>query len=216
MGSILMHVYISEQIGKKYNFSDKFLIGSVLPDVYKRTIMSRDESHYIERKVENGYVYQLPNLKKYIEDHKNNILIDELTLGYYAHLVEDYVWFKYVSGAFTKVREDEEKDDFVRYKSENFEIPHSGDEYVEEMYKDYTNMNEWILEKSQVDIENLIQMIKEYTKDERAVEFIKNNSDKAIKYIERQNFFLTEEIVERYIKASLEMFDINYNRIKSL
>ena len=215
MGSIMMHVYISEQIEKKYNFSDKFLVGSVLPDIYKRTIMSRDESHYIERKVENGYVYQLPNLKKYVEDHKDTILHDDVTLGYFAHLVEDYVWFKYVSGAFTKVRENEEKYDLVRYKSENYEIPHAGDEYVEEIYKDYSNMNEWLHEKSKVDIEHLIQMIREHTRDERAIDFIKHYSDGNANYKERQNVFLTEEIVERYIKASIEMFDLNYNKLKN-
>ena len=105
MGSILMHFCISDQLRKKYNFGSKFMVGSVLPDIYKRTTMSRDESHFIEKIVEDGYSYHLPNLDRFVEENKEKITTDDITIGYYAHLVEDYVWFKYVSGLFTKVKE---------------------------------------------------------------------------------------------------------------
>ena len=214
MGSILMHVCISEQISKKYSFSKKFIMGSILPDIYKRTKMSRNESHYIKRSVNNGYSYHLPDLEKYVEDHKESILSDEITLGYYAHLVEDYVWFRYVSGLFTKVKEDEEEKDLVRYKNENFEIPHPAKEYCEEIYKDYSNTNEWLLQKCQIDIEELANMIKDYTNDGYSAELVRLYCKTETKYREGENAFLNETIIERYIKASMELFELNYNKIK--
>ena len=151
MGSILMHICISEEIRKKYCFSNKFLIGCLLPDIYKRTTMTRDESHYIVKTVEDGYIYQLPDLNRYVEENKDDFLKDEVKIGYYTHLVEDYVWFKYVSGHISKVREDEEDKDIVRYRKDNFKVPHLEEEYCTEIYKDYSNFNEWLFEKYPVD-----------------------------------------------------------------
>ncbi len=214
MGSILMHVCISEQLSKKYSFSKKFILGSLLPDIYKRTTMTRDESHYIKRSIVNGFSYHLPDLEKYVEDHRESILTDEITLGYYAHLVEDYVWFKYVSGLFTKVREDEEEKELVRYRKENFEVPHPEKEYCEEMYKDYSNVNEWLLQKCQIDIEELADMIKDYTNDEYSANLVRLYCKTEAKYRDGENAFLNETIIERYIKASVELFELNYNKIK--
>lgn len=215
MGSILMHLCISDQLRKKYNFGSKFMVGSVLPDIYKRTIMSRDESHYIEKTVEDGYSYHLPNLDRFVEEHKEKITTDDITIGYYAHLVEDYVWFKYVSGLFTKVKEDEDAQDLVRYRSENYEIPHPEKEYSEAMYQDYSNMNEWLYKKYPIDIEEIAFMTREYTNDEQAYSIIKEYCCTNKIYRDGKNVFLTEENIERYIKASIELFELEWEKVKN-
>ncbi len=215
MGSILMHLCISEQIKRKYNFNNDFLIGSVLPDIYKRTTMTRDDSHYIEKVVEKGYVYQLPDLKKYVEEHKDTILTDGIILGYYAHLVEDFVWFRYVSGLFTKVKEGEEEQDLVRYRNENFEKPHPSEEYGIEMYKDYANVNSWLIYRIQININEFIESVNKYTNDDSAGSIIKEYCDISKICREGKNAFLSEECIERYIKASTELFELNLERIKN-
>lgn len=104
MGSIMMHLCISEKIGKKYGFGNNFLIGCTLPDIYKKTTMSRSESHYLrDFVVDDGSILKLPDLPKFIDDNKTK-LNDEITLGYFAHLVEDYNWFRYFSNQFAKTK----------------------------------------------------------------------------------------------------------------
>ena len=215
MGSILMHLCISDKIRKKYNFGDQFMVGSVLPDILKRTKMSRDDSHYIMRFVEDGYVYRLPDLNKYIEEHRDNIKTDELTIGYFAHLVEDYVWFKYISGLFTKVREDEEEKDVIRFRSDNFSIPHPGEEYGIEMYQDYHNMNPWLYKKLDIDIDDFIKKVVDYTQDENAAIILNEAMNLNIICRDGKNAYLDENCIERYIKASEELFELNWNRINS-
>ena len=70
MGSIMMHLCISSKIKEKYNFNNNFLIGCILPDIYKKVSSNRDETHYIKRFYDHESFIDLPDLNRYISEHK--------------------------------------------------------------------------------------------------------------------------------------------------
>ena len=211
MGSIMMHLCISELYRKKHNLGERFIIGSILPDIYKKTIMSKNESHYIKDVILNNEIARLPDIDGYIKMHKDNN--DELTIGYLAHLIEDYVWFKDIIIEQVKECGTDTKGIFkYRYKRENFGILHSGNHFVQNIYADYSNLDEYLLKKVPLDIDKISNNIKEFlNSDEKMNEVIDEliTIHKPIK--DRENYFVTEEITNMYINKSLELLEEKIN-----
>ena len=74
MAGTIVHLAISNEIKKKYNFSDRFLFGSIMPDIRKRICEDRDATHYIEEiYLGNNNIKRLPNLERYIKENKEKI-----------------------------------------------------------------------------------------------------------------------------------------------
>ena len=71
MGSLIMHLAVSNEIKRIYNFSDRFLFGSIMPDIKKRILNNRSISHYSEKiYLQNNSFKNLPNLEIYMKEHK--------------------------------------------------------------------------------------------------------------------------------------------------
>ena len=84
MSSLKMHIAISKKIKEEFNLSNIFLLGAILPDIIKLIIGNRKATHFEKQ----GII----DLDEFISKQKN--LENELVLGYYAHLIEDKIWYE--------------------------------------------------------------------------------------------------------------------------
>ena len=84
MSSLKMHIAISKKIKEEFNYSNIFLLGAILLDIIKLIIGNRKITHF-EKK-------EIIDLDEFISKQKN--FENELVLGYYAHLIEDKIWYE--------------------------------------------------------------------------------------------------------------------------
>lgn len=153
MSSIIMHIYISQVVQKELNLSNKFIAGSVLPDMIKLKESNRDETHYIKHI--KGTTKKLPDLKRFMKENKDK-LDDEVILGYYAHLIEDRIWFDKYIESFAKCIDKEN----VLYTKDN--TLHDLQEFRKDMYSDYVNVDKYLIEKNNLNIDEIrMDIIKE-------------------------------------------------------
>ena len=84
MSSLKMHIAISKKIKEEFNYSNIFLLGAILPDIIKLIIGNRKITHFEKQ--------EIIDLDEFIKKQKN--LENELVMGYYAHLIEDKIWYE--------------------------------------------------------------------------------------------------------------------------
>ena len=95
MSSLKMHIAIDKKVKEELKYSDLFIVGSILPDIIKLILKERTSSHF--------EINETIDLDKYLLTQDN--LKNELVLGYYAHLIEDKIWFEsYVNKKYTKLK----------------------------------------------------------------------------------------------------------------
>lgn len=93
LASKVLHYLIAEEIIKKIQIKDdnRFLIGSLAPDMSSHDDESYNTSHYwdyIHEKQLKGI-----NWSKFETHYYEQMRIDDLYLGYYCHLITDAIWF---------------------------------------------------------------------------------------------------------------------------
>lgn len=197
MGSTIMHLGISEQLKQKFNFSNKFLIGAVAPDIIKRLPNTdRKTTHYLEEYNYNGKMKRLPNIENFLNDNINEE--SDYFYGYLSHLLQDKIWFdKYVPMCAERIVEGK-----VKFLKDN--SIHMEKDFSEEMYKDYAKISEFILDEIELDLEKIKLNIKKYFNDE-LINNIVDNEIKIYDVIEsRENCFLSNEMIEKYFKDCLQ------------
>lgn len=93
MAQRIVHYLIAVSLAEEYPVSDRqrFLTGSLLPDAY-RSVRERDITHY---KVSEGDIHY-SDFRRFREEFRDRILLDDLYLGYYLHLVEDALYRRYL------------------------------------------------------------------------------------------------------------------------
>jgi Zinc dependent phospholipase C len=114
MGSRIMHLIIADQIASKYTIKDKqaFLIGGIAPDaVYPKT-----KSHFYVGSEEN-YTTSI-DFDAFLEKYPEK---SDYILGYYTHLIADYIWVKGFYQGWLKNRMDQDKTLHGRYH-EDFRV----------------------------------------------------------------------------------------------
>ena len=197
MGSYVMHLCVSDAIKKKLKLSNKFIYGSLLPDVIKSITGDREHTHYIVKRVINGEQRELPDIKKAINDI--TLKDKEIEMGYIAHLVEDYIWFNEYIPTYAKVL-DEQNVIYLKDKT-----VHSKEDFSREMYSDYYNINKYIIQKYNIDVEEVKSFLK-YVLNNESYNIVKKNMEyRNIEDISN-NVFLTKESIDSYIeKATYEV-----------
>ena len=212
MGSLMMHLYIGERIKEKYKFGNNFLVGILLPDIYKATSMSRMASHYLFKyKDDYGETLFLPDLVKYMNENSFR-KDDEVTIGYYAHLVADYAWFRYFTGKFVTSVGFENGEELFTYDFENNRKKHTLEEFQSEIHKDYLALNEILYPKIRVNIEELKNLTKNYLNEEKFNQAIDRCLSVDSKEEGRPNLFVTENIMNSYLDESVRLFDEYYKK----
>lgn len=191
MSSIKLHLAISKKLKEYYSFSNAFLLGSILPDIYKVMLKESEirKSHFEE--YENGQY--LPNIDKFCSRYINNK--SEIIFGYLAHLQQDRMWFKDFCAKYAKVIN---KNECIYLKDNTI---HKVEEYRKDMYNDYSIIDSYIKEKYDVDIKKIKYDIKQYVSDKQILEII---DKKMIEYesINDNLVFLTKEEVDKYFNEA--------------
>lgn len=88
MAQRMIHYMIGEMLAQETELKDKnrFLIGSVIPDAYC-DIRYRDITHF--RYFSEDRKFSCYDIDRFRDTYRDQILRDDLYLGYYMHLVED-------------------------------------------------------------------------------------------------------------------------------
>ena len=194
MSSYIMHMCISQKVKDKLGLTDKFVYGSVLPDIIKSATGDREGTHYIKTIKKDGEIRSLPQVNKAIKNL--DIQDKEIRLGYIAHLIEDYIWFNNYIPSYAKKINDEQ----VLYCYNN--TLHTNDEFRDVMYSDYSNSGGYVAKKCNVDIVKLTNNILEQIQGEKEkqilLESVKISSDEDI----TRNVFMTKDSIAKYIEES--------------
>lgn len=119
MGSRIMHYAIASEIVEKCNIKDKnrFFVGTLLPDVIDKNI-----SHcrnYLDKKITYNTI-------EFRNNYYQNIINDDLYLGYYLHIIQDLVFREFL---YNKLK--------FKYSNKNIKCLHN----------DYDILNLYLIDK---------------------------------------------------------------------
>lgn len=199
MASILIHICISNIVKDELGLSEKFLSGSVIPDLKKMAGFDRGITHYLKYVVRDGNVMQLPDLEKFIEENTFKLL-EFKTLGKYAHLIEDRIWFEKFVGKYIKWH-DENLDLVTNLKTGKI---YSFDDFSKQIYSDYYSVTNKLISKYKLDMEKISKQIKENLNDEVLIECFDKHLDNINKNnVSEKRYFLTDEDLDEYISMSI-------------
>ena len=144
MASSMIHVAVCSEINKKLKRNSKQLfIGTIAPDISKLVGEDKLYSHFLD-----NVEVSVPNLKKFLNRYIS-YLGDDFVLGYYIHLYTDYLWFKY----FIPEIYDESKN--LITKMDGSVVNCHGRMAEIYIYNDYTNLNEHLIKKYNLNFEFL-------------------------------------------------------------
>ena len=139
MASSMIHIAVANEINKKLKRnSQQLLIGTIAPDISKHIGENKVKSHFLDN--EDG---DIPNIDKFLNKYKN-YLNDDFVLGYYIHLLTDYLWFKYF---MTKI-----SDNNYITKLDGTKVKCNGRMLILYLYNDYTNMNIKLIDEYNLDL----------------------------------------------------------------
>lgn len=198
MASVLIHICISNNVKEELGLSDKFLAGSIMPDLKKMAGFDRAITHYLKYVVHDGNVMHLPDLDKFIEENTFKLL-DFKTLGTYAHLIEDKIWFEKFVGRYIKWH-DEDLGLVTNLKTGKV---YDFDIFSKEIYSDYISVSQKVISKYNLDMNKLSKQIKENLNDKVLIScFDKYLNDINNKNVSNKRYFLTDEDLDNYISMS--------------
>ena len=139
MASSMIHIAVANELNKNLKRdSQRLLVGSIAPDISKLVGENKVRSHFLDD--ENN---DIPNIDKFLIKYRNH-LNDDFVLGYYIHLLTDYLWVKYF---MTEI-----SDDNYITKLDGTKIKLSGKMLLLYIYNDYTNLNIKLIDKYNLDL----------------------------------------------------------------
>lgn len=197
MASSMIHIAVANEINKKINRDkSKLLIGTIAPDISKLIGETKEKTHFQDRND------NIPNLDKFLDKYKEN-LNDDFVLGYYIHLITDYLWYKYF------MTEIENKNMITKLNGQIVKC--NGQMFTQYVYNDYTDLNIKLIDKYNLDLKifynnipNLENIIKEIPMDK--ISIIVNKTGEIIENSkESKNFVFNIENVEQFIQTSTEL-----------
>lgn len=199
MASSMIHIVVANEINKKLNRDkSKLLIGTIAPDISKLIGETKVKSHFQDRDD------NIPNLDKFLEKYKDN-LDDDFVLGYYIHLLTDYLWFKYF---MTEIKLE---DSNIITKLDGTNIKCNGNMFTLYIYNDYTNLNIKLIDEYDLDLKIFYNEIPEFENiiQEIPMEKINLIVDKAGEIIENtkehKEFVFNLDNINKFIETSVEI-----------
>ena len=140
MSSIDIHLCIANKLKEKFNMSNEFIFGQILPDLKSVSGEGSERSHYIKEYIIDGYIKKLPNISRFEEENAKKLdAFDELTLGYFMHLIQDLIWYNDFIPNYARYIQDKRFD--VLDVIENRLIPLN--EFSRRIHSDYLLINEY-------------------------------------------------------------------------
>lgn len=139
MPSAVVHMAVANEVNKKIKRSyDKFMIGSIAPDISKCIGEDRSISHFSYDDPRG-----VPRIDKFLEKYKD-YLDDDFVMGYFVHLYTDYLWEKYFIP--------EIYDEHMIKKLDGTTFKCSGQTALVYIYNDYTNLNTRLFDEYDMDL----------------------------------------------------------------
>ena len=142
MASAIIHLAIAKQVKEKSNIEidnlRDYYLGSIAPDVAKQVGTSRDESHFIFNTRPD-----IPNLPLFVKRYPM-FKYNSFELGYYTHLYVDKIWTEEVIEKIISNNSIKLLDGTI--------IETTGEEIMNMIYSDYTNLNIKIIDKYNLDL----------------------------------------------------------------
>jgi len=191
MSSYIMHMCVSDIVKRKLNLTDKFIYGSILPDILKMASGDRQGTHYLKEVNIEGAKRNLPVVDKAIKEL--DIEDKEIRMGYIAHLVEDLIWFNDFIPTFAK------KIEAGKYQYITTGEIKESKCFTEDMYSDYSNCGAYVIESTNTDMETLKKNVASYITEDRCLQFMLENTKYANVSDIQNNHFMTKECIDKYI-----------------
>lgn len=96
MASRIMHLAIAKNLRKEINIKDynRFAFGNMAPDMSSHSDGSYSIAH-MRNEIKEKQIKGI-DFNGFFVKYKNDILYDELILGYFVHLLSDAIWLKNV------------------------------------------------------------------------------------------------------------------------
>lgn len=203
MAQRLVHYAIAKNLLDKNIIKDeyKFVIGSLIPDCNEHTDEHYNFTHNVVINANKKTIDFNAFLKKYREEILNN----ELYLGYYIHLITDALYrdFMYNIKELRKYRTDED--------------------FYEKLYSDYNALNRILINKYNLEPINIDKNIIPLEFDLADISIFQQDFDNDFtkEYDINKLYYLTKEITFEFIDYAVEILynhvvDIENNNIKLL
>ncbi len=114
MASRMLHYVIALEIAKSIEIKeiDRFVAGALLPDAALKTDGSYMRSHFVNIDKEMGQ--KTFDWTLFVDVYYDDIVSDELYLGYMCHLIMDAVWFKRIADQYVRVYPREIRDNYYK------------------------------------------------------------------------------------------------------
>lgn len=181
MGSTAMHFCLTKQVINKLKIfgcneginenTSKIYIGGTLPDfaeVHKKT---KEQSHYLIEIEKNGVRNRIPDIDLFLKIHGKEILNNNYLLGELIHIVSDRIWYsEYITKYANNVSRDGER--IFDFKQNKY-VPFI--QFKEKVYNDYATINQYILNKYNVNVEDILRYEKEQEIWDSILKNIKTN-----------------------------------------
>lgn len=186
-----IHLGVATILNKDLKLNkDKFLFGSVIPDVTKENPFGRKYAHYFGTKTHDKCNEEVVDIDKFLEDYKDKMDYD-LIIGYYVHLLTDIYYNDQVySNSFVT---DKEKEVIgIRDKEGNIFVPEENTHDVRRKIKqsDFINYGKYLLEQGLLEIPENVEVVKE------ELQLLKEHFVEYEEAKERIEYFKTDDFIE--------------------
>lgn len=189
MASRIMHLAVTECLLKQVTVKDKkrLQLGALLPDAPYH-LAAVNDSHF-RTDVCNG-IRKTYDLTKFRQLFMEEILSDDLYLGYYLHLIQDMMYRQFA------------------YKEQGWDASVPG--FVEQLYHDYTLLNGYVIHQYQ--LTETITVPEDFEKQRiqsmyrfDLKTFLENLKSDFTPCVGGEYFFFTPELADGYIKKAAEV-----------
>lgn len=184
MGSRIMHYSMAKVLANKHGYNQKFLLGSIAPDVNKNSKTPKALTHFI-----HGKRNICPEF--FFEEYGPNLT--QFQLGYYLHLLGDKLWLETV---------------FKKYILNNKSYPKA--ELLEKYYADFTVLNHDLILRYSLSEPNLsfpiVTNVKEIEDTDLPLLVAEFKSDFTVVKNESLKVFNKNDIYQ-YINDGIKLFE---------
>lgn len=185
-----MHLLIAKKVSEKINIKDynSFLIGNIVPDInngyvipnVSRIITHRDTHYYTEEKYARTNKVMYYNVKKFINDNKEN-LTNPVVIGYITHLLTDLYWNDL---AYEKHGLRNEQNELIGVKLNNGEnLIADGEGRRKTKTNDFKIFTNYIYMNNLIDIPKYQEELYDMTKVINVIDITKEDIKQSIQYL---------------------------------
>ena len=203
MSSIISHLYISNILKERYDLGDEFLYGTILPDILHKAIPAqrREMTHYLRHGILYGSEGNYPDVERFILENKEILPKSQMQQGYLAHLIEDMLWF---SIYIPRIAIERDKKTIIYKKDGSM---HTDEQFRADIYSDYPIIDRYLLNKSNLNIEELRKEFLAIS-DDKNLKHVINEQCRLFDLKNKKLILISTDLLEEYIQTAKEKVNI--------